>query len=419
MSSVAVPSPLSPLPRPSAAELRRLVEAELADRIPGALSPREPVPPEMASSGIVALDALTGGWPRGTLSELFGPASSGRTSVLLAALAATTARGEACALIDAGDAFDPESAVAAGVDLKKLLWVRCGGKTPPQRHRDTENDNFNGSHPERGRRSDRVEGSLLFAKKFSDCHHEDARASEGSAVQFGSSAVRQFQNAFPEPRDIGIWGYGDTETMERINPALARTDHSTRRHEDTKTLSNSLRAVPIPRLPDSPTARSTFVSSCFHGVKKYRAAYARIEQAIKAADLLLAGGGFGLVAIDLAGLPPEAARRIPLTTWFRLRRGVESLPAVLLLVSPQPLTQSCAALALKLQPSTASRQQSAKTFSDCHPRDAAACEGSAFPSHAQLLTGFRLRAEVVRSPLAGRKRPQSAYAEIVTQAQWA
>jgi len=82
--------------------------------------------PDMVSSGIAALDGLTGGWPRGCLSEICGPASSGRTGVLLAALARSTQNGEVCALVDAGDALNPASAEAAGVDLGKLLWVRCG-----------------------------------------------------------------------------------------------------------------------------------------------------------------------------------------------------------------------------------------------------------------------------------------------------
>jgi recombination protein RecA len=86
--------------------------------------------PEMASSGITALDELTGGWPRGCLSEICGRASSGRTGVLLAALARSTQNGEVCALVDAGDVFDPASAEAAGVDLEKLLWVRCGKTVP-------------------------------------------------------------------------------------------------------------------------------------------------------------------------------------------------------------------------------------------------------------------------------------------------
>src|SRR5580765_2570312 len=86
--------------------------------------------PEMASTGIPALDALTGGLPRGCLTEICGPASSGRTTLLLAALAAATRRGEFCAVVDASDALDPQSAAAAGVDLERLLWVRCSDDLP-------------------------------------------------------------------------------------------------------------------------------------------------------------------------------------------------------------------------------------------------------------------------------------------------
>jgi hypothetical protein len=62
----------------------------------------------------------------GELTEIIGPASSGRTSLLLAALANTTARGGVAALIDVEEALDIRSAVRSGVDLDRLLWVRCG-----------------------------------------------------------------------------------------------------------------------------------------------------------------------------------------------------------------------------------------------------------------------------------------------------
>jgi hypothetical protein len=84
--------------------------------------------PEMVSSGIPQLDALTGGLARGCLTEICGTASSGRTSVLLFALARATQRGEVCALVDSSDAFDPASAAAAGMEMSRLLWVRCGEK---------------------------------------------------------------------------------------------------------------------------------------------------------------------------------------------------------------------------------------------------------------------------------------------------
>ena len=82
--------------------------------------------PEMVSSGIQEIDTLAGGLPRGCLSEICGSASSGRTSVLLAALAAATRREEVCALVDTTNALDAISAAAAGVELERLLWIRCG-----------------------------------------------------------------------------------------------------------------------------------------------------------------------------------------------------------------------------------------------------------------------------------------------------
>lgn len=90
--------------------------------------------PAMVTSGVRALDGLTGGLPRGCLSEICGPASSGRTSLLVAVLAAATARQEVAALVDTSDAFDPQSAAAVGVDFERLLWVRCGKSNSPQRH---------------------------------------------------------------------------------------------------------------------------------------------------------------------------------------------------------------------------------------------------------------------------------------------
>ncbi|MEM7584708.1 MAG: hypothetical protein AAF560_15060 [Acidobacteriota bacterium] len=67
---------------------------------------------------------LEGGLERGTMVELIGRRSSGRFSLALTALAAATQAGEAAALIDLGDALDPQAAAAAGVELERLLWVR-------------------------------------------------------------------------------------------------------------------------------------------------------------------------------------------------------------------------------------------------------------------------------------------------------
>lgn len=86
-----------------------------------AASPRECLP-----TGLAPLDALTGGFPRGAISEILGPESSGRTTLLHALLAAATARSEICAYVDTDDSFDPVSAAASGVALSQLVWIRCG-----------------------------------------------------------------------------------------------------------------------------------------------------------------------------------------------------------------------------------------------------------------------------------------------------
>jgi hypothetical protein len=129
-------------------------------------------------------------------------AITGRTSLLLSILAAATAHEEFCALVDANDTLDPASAAAAGINLKRLLWVRCGG-----------------------------------------------------------------------------------------NP----------------------------------------------------------EHALKAADLLVQGGGFGVVAMDLADVEPHVVRRIPLACWFRLRRAVEYTPTVLIVVEREPCVKTCASLMLEMK----------------------------------------------------------------------
>jgi hypothetical protein len=89
----------------------------------------------MVSSGIAAMDMLTGGLPRGCLTEICGPASSGRSTLMLSALAAATWRREFCAVIDASDALDPQSVASAGIELDRLLWVRCGENSHHAEHR--------------------------------------------------------------------------------------------------------------------------------------------------------------------------------------------------------------------------------------------------------------------------------------------
>src|SRR5438045_2682869 len=81
---------------------------------------------EKLATGLPALDGLIQGFPRGAISEIAGPVSSGRATLVHSLLASSTANLEVCAYVDTSDAFDPFSAAASGVVLEQLLWVRCG-----------------------------------------------------------------------------------------------------------------------------------------------------------------------------------------------------------------------------------------------------------------------------------------------------
>jgi hypothetical protein len=257
---------------PSPIALRASVESLLGDSLSSTLLLREKAIPLMVPTGVAMLDALTGGLPRGALSEITGSASSGRTGVMLAALGKATRRDEACALVDASDNFDPASAAAAGVELERLLWVRCN-----QRDR---------------------------------------------------SPLRKDQR---------------------------------------------------------------------------RSALGRLEQVLKVTDLLLQSGGFGMVVLDLGDMPTESVRRVPLTSWFRFRRAVEPTATVLLVVEHEPCAKTCASLVVRLRRTAiCARDTNPSNETEFHVWKILSRTEPAIPppnnvSHADLLRGMQLHAEVLRS----------------------
>ena len=236
--------------RTTSAVLRLQVESALAGRVISPFRLREPEPTCTAPTGIPALDESTGGLPRGSLTEIYGPVSSGKTSILLSTLAGRTRNAEACALVDAQDTFDPNVAQTAGVHLEQVLWVRC---------------------------------------------------------------------------------------------------------------------------------RS-------------------LDQALRSTDLLLHGGGFGLIALDLADAPARVVRQIPLNVWFRLRRAVESTPTILLVLSQESNAKTCASLVLRLQKETAAWS--------LHSRNNA---GRIFHTPSCLLEGWTSEAEIVRTRI---QRATAHYIDI-------
>src|SRR5271156_2425644 len=117
---------------PTAQHLRAQIEANLAKRIPSALTPSPKIAYTVAPTGIHEIDELLhGGFPIGALSEIVGPECSGRTSLALTFVANLTQQGKVCAWVDVSDTLHPESAAALGVDLSRLLWVRCGSSPAP------------------------------------------------------------------------------------------------------------------------------------------------------------------------------------------------------------------------------------------------------------------------------------------------
>jgi recombination protein RecA len=111
-------------PMPVRASVESLLRARKLDRTLTSARPLD-LPAQGVPFHVEALDTyLQGGLPAGQLSEVVGPASSGRTTLVWQWMAAATRRGDTVALVDTFDRFDPASAVACGIDLDRLLWVR-------------------------------------------------------------------------------------------------------------------------------------------------------------------------------------------------------------------------------------------------------------------------------------------------------
>jgi recA bacterial DNA recombination protein len=86
-----------------------------------------------------------------------------------------------------------------------------------------------------------------------------------------------------------------------------------------------------------------------------------IDQALRAMDLLIQAGGFGMVAVDLSDVPAKTVRQVPLNAWFRFRRAVEDTPTILLLLAQDSNAKTCASLVLRLDAQRVQWSQAAQT----------------------------------------------------------
>ena len=230
----------------SASTVRQQIESILARKIPSALTPAPKMIRPVAATGIEALDELlNGGLPIGAISELVGPECSGRTSAALSFLSRITQESKVCAWVDVSNAFDPESAAAAGVDLSRLLWIRCGAVR---------------------KGVERVSRNFALPDKF----------------------------LVPGPIKKGLHGGG---------------------------------FGPHPR-----------------GEIK------GVSEAMRTTDLLLQGGGFSAIVLDMGSLAPEFVLRVPLATWFRYRAAVERTQSSMLLLTQHACAKSSAELMLRFLP---------------------------------------------------------------------
>ncbi|MGC1451293.1 MAG: hypothetical protein WA830_14790 [Candidatus Sulfotelmatobacter sp.] len=146
----------------------------------------------------------------------------------------------------------------------------------------------------------------------------------------------------------------------------------------------------------------------------------RLEQVLRATDLLLESGGFGLIVLDLGDLPPQAARHIPLTTWFRFRRAIEYTPTILLAIEHHPIAGSCSSLLLQLgsnNPPMPADESAAERRKKIGRGERPAMDYQiAGPTHSHLLTGLDITAELIRSRLD--RKPARSVA-FITKTAWA
>jgi recombination protein RecA len=289
----------------SASTLRSQIEVALADRVPSALTPAAKTIHDFMPTGIGTIDALLdGGLPVGAVTEMIGAECSGRTALALLFVAQVTKAERVCAWIDVSNALSPESAAASGIDLKRLLWVRCGVQSTAIHSRLATHDSF--ALPEK--------------------YLAPPVAKKGLHGGGFGPHPRMEVKGLPD----GISGLLREETMA---PRCAEPQ----------------RRVPAERETFEPPSSRIFKRDRFS--TRVTKPWSRIEQALRVTDLLLQAAGFSAIVLDLGSIAPEHVSRIPLSTWFRYRAAAERSRASVLLLTQHACSKSTAGLVMRLQTS--------------------------------------------------------------------
>jgi len=291
---------------PPSATIRVQVESALAHKIPSALTPPVRIVRPSVSTGIVELDGLIqGGFPVGAVTELVGGECSGRTSVALSFLSRITSAGKVCSWIDASNSFHPASAASVGVDLKRLLWVRCG-----------------------------VRENVVM---------QDTRQFRLPPACFATKPVTK-----------GLHGGGHgTHPRSEVKGLSAAVD----RFLANETIAARC-AEPVVKPHGTP---QTYVSSFLPATTAVRSprrgqVYDAVEQALRSTDLLIQTGGFSAIILDLGSVSPEVVSRVELSTWHRYRVASEQTQSSIVLLSQYPCAKSSSELQLQLLPMENTRE---------------------------------------------------------------